>query len=265
MHSHDPQAGTQAGPESFQPAAVEATRRVNLWPWALIAGLAAGLGGGLIGESTYHIVRPKIQLPDGFEKLGAYDKSAALADAQRMASIAAERRNTAMAYGALGGLLGGALGLAGGLARRSAGGGLIAAAVGVVGGTAVGAGASFVLTPIFFQLLDPTMGGMVASFVVHGGVFGSIGAMGGLTLGLGRGGRGTAAHAALGGLLGALVGAVLYESAETMFYPLVRVGEPIPGERLLRLALDLTVAVFTALGAVSLLRERRTERTAATP
>ena len=232
-------------------------QRLVLWSCALAAGLTAGLAGGGGGELTYHVVKPVIKLPADFAKLGPYDKSNAIAEANRNASARSELANTAIAYGVLGGVLGGTLGLAGGIARRSVRGGLAAAVVGVLAGATAGSGMSAVLTPVFYRLLNPETNPLIAPFVTHAGIFAAIGVAGGIALGMGRGGLGAIALAAFGGFLGALVGATMFEVGNALFYPLVRVVEPIPGERLARLAAHVTVALFAAAGAVIALRESR--------
>lgn len=228
-----------------------------LWSCALAAGLVAGLAGGGGGELAYHAVKPVIQLPSDFAKLGPYDKSNAIAVASRNGSARSELANTAIAYGVLGGVLGSALGLAGGIARGSVRVGLAAAVVGLLAGATAGAGMSVVLTPVFYQLLNPETNPMVAPFVTHAGIFAAIGLAGGFALGMGRGGQRAVAVAAFGGFLGALVGATLFEAGNALAYPLVRVLEPIPGERLSRLAAHFAVALFAASGAVIALRESK--------
>jgi hypothetical protein len=260
MHPDDPMVGLEPKPETRLPlgadAPVATVSNLRLWALALAAALAAGLAAGYGGEAAYHAVKPVIALPSNYNTLGPYDNSAALADAHRAGRAHSERVNTTIAYGVLGGLLGCFLGLAGGLARGSIGG-LLAAVVGLVAGTAVGAGMSAALTPAFYHLLNPESSTMMAPFVVHAGVFAPIGGVAGFAFGLGRGGRRAALRGAVGGFLGALLGAVLFEAAVSIAYPLLRVEEPIPGDRLPRLAVHLCVAVFTALGAALLLREHK--------
>ncbi len=226
MTYHDPAAADHRKSElspsdGAAPGGPASTAKAPLWIWALGASLIAGLIGGMCGESTYHLVKPLINrsanptpsgvvrsptgewvrrtnLPENFASLGAYDKSAAIADATTEGNIGAERLNSAIAYGVLGAVLAGGLGLAGGFARRSISGGLVAAVVGLVVGGVVGAGMSVALTPLFYKLLQPEVNPLAAPFVSHSLLFAAIGVAGGLALGIGRGRRGWIVRTTLG-------------------------------------------------------------------
>ena len=152
-----------------------------------------------------------------------------------------------MAYGFLGSVLAAALGLAGGLAARSPRQGLMAAVIGGLVGAAVGAGAAFAMVPVYFQLWDPEANLMVPSLAANTVIFACIGAAGGFALALGIRRPRSVARAILGGVLGALAAAALVEVINAGFFPMLRVEEPIPAERVPRLICHLAVATSDGL------------------
>ncbi|MFI5458558.1 MAG: hypothetical protein ACHRXM_24255, partial [Isosphaerales bacterium] len=125
-----------------------------------------------------------------------------------------------------GAILGAVLGLAGGLARRSAPGGLAAAtATGLVLGTAAAAGAAYGLLPVYYRNVDPQGNALTIPMLTHGGIWAAAGATAGLAFGLGRQGRW--AHSALGGLLGGVAGAIVYELVGAIAFPLNKTSQPV--------------------------------------
>jgi hypothetical protein len=234
-----------------------------VWLWALTAGLVAGLASWLGGEAAYGYFKPVIRRPANWEEMSPFDRTSVISDLTREARPSVEAKNAAVAYGMLGAALGGTLGLVGGLARRSNRAALAAALVGIVAGASAGAGMSAVLTRVFYRLLDPESG-MMLPFLTHAGIWMSVGAAGGLAFGMGLGGRRSIVRALLGGLLGAALGTMMFEVINAVAFPLVRVFEPVPGERLPRLLALLGVAGFAALGAAVGVRDRRRDAAAPT-
>ena len=193
-------------------ASTGAGRLGPLWAWALAAGLVSGLVSWLVGEATFDRFQPKIVHPPGYDKLGPYDKLAALAVLHREQQTPVGIKKGAVAFGTLGAMLGLTLGLAGGLARRSARSGLVAAAVGLVAGAVAGAGMCAALTPVFYRFHEPDSPSLLMPVLVHAGMFAAIGAAAGLALGLGSGGRPAIGRAVLGGLAGGLLGTLAFEA-----------------------------------------------------
>jgi len=253
------------GPVGLRPTprAIEAPR--GLWLWAPLAGLLAGIAAGGAGELTNDAVRPVLRLPADYEKLNSFSKAAALSDAIRAATPPAEALNTALAYGGLGALLGGALGLTGGLARRSIRWAGIASTVGVVAGAAVGSLASMALTYVFYRWNEPESGNMILPTLVHGGIWVPLGAAAGLALGLGVGGLRSIADGLLGGIAGAIVATLVFETFSAISFPLLRVLEPVPAERASRLVAHLVVALGIALAGAFALNRKRVERAGPPP
>ncbi len=221
--------------------------RGPILPWALAAGLIAFLASWLVGEAAHGYFRPTIVHPPGWEDMNPYAKSDYISRETRQKRLPAEMKNTALAFGFLGAALGGSLGLAGGLVRRSPKGGLLGGARGAVIGLAAGAGASALMTSVFFRLLDD-QGNLMVPLLTHCVIAATVGAAGGLGFGAGLGDRRCIARAALGGLVGAALGGLVFEMINAVAFPLVRVSEPVPDGRTPRLLLHLCVSMIAAVG-----------------
>jgi hypothetical protein len=209
----------------------------------LVAGLAVGVLSWLAGEAAGHAFAARRVLVTnrlGFQAKGATDRTAA----------EAEVKNVALSSGLFGALLGAVLGACGGLGRRSAAAARRAALIGLLIGAVAGTGAALAIVPQYFRwYLRLRPEGLIPPLLLHGGIWGAIGAAGGLAFGLGRGGRGQAAQALLGGLLGALQGAVLYELIGALAFPTSRTDQPAAADWTPRLLARLLVAGLAALGA----------------
>jgi hypothetical protein len=264
MDSQEPQPSPGVTPVSSQvatagsgaaarTAASSAAGRVPLWIVTLGAGIIAGILSGLGGEATSQAIPLSIQYPADFARLGGYQRDAVVAMLTGDAQRAAERKKAAAAYGLLGMLLGVGLGLAGGLASGSLRSGLWGAVVGGMAGAVVGAALSAELVPVFFRFQNPetdaTMQGGLLMFFTRAGIFSAIGAAGGLALGWGLSDRRLIGRAAIGGLLGAVLGALAFEVINALAFPMVRTYEPIPAERLPRMLVQLCVATGAAIVA----------------
>jgi hypothetical protein len=234
-----------------------AARQIPLWALTLAAGLVAGSLSWLGGELTQNAFPVTIEEPPEVAKMKpGMEKSAILSPLWAEAQRAAERRKTAAAYGLLGALLGAALCLIGGRSRRWAqwgwrgtvGGGLTAAVAGVA--------PSWVLVPLMFRLQaaakssgpDFAMSFLMIHCVIHAGIGAAIGIAAGLALGWGLGDRSSLGRALIGGFLGAVAGVLLFETINSLAFPLLRAEKPLPEVSLARLAMYLAVA-----GSVGLL------------
>jgi hypothetical protein len=174
---------------------------------------------------------------------------------------AADFKNATLAFAVLGGVLGLVLGFAGGLSGRSALMGAKAGSIGLVLGGLLGAGASFVLLPVYFRASDRTPEAlsqdMLLPFLVHGGIWAACGLAGGLALALGLGGgRERLIHGALGGLIGAILGTLGYEMVGALLFTAAKTTSPVSWTWTTRLIGRLLVAGVTGLVAGALLDSR---------
>ncbi len=170
------------------------------------------------------------------------------------AHSAAQTLEATLTFGSLGAVLGLALGLAGGFAGESARAASIAAIVGTIGGGAAGAAMTQVLMPIFLRLTEPNSGDLILAIFIQSGNWSVVGAVGGVAFGLGLGDRSRIVRAVIGGLLGGIAGAVVYEMAGAIVFPLDKTSDPISvtwGTRLLaRLAVTTLASAGVAMGAL---------------
>ncbi|WP_197446994.1 hypothetical protein [Tautonia plasticadhaerens] len=216
------------------------------WPLCLAAGLIAAVGSWGIGEA----VHDRYEVP----LVAAYgDAEATAANAREI--LAAQRQRAAIAFGSLGALLGLLLGVAGGLARGSIRRGLGAGLLGLALGGAGGVGSCFGLIPAFHRLIDRDSDDLILPMLFHAGYWILPGALAGLAFGIGLGGRSRVARALLGGLLGAIVGTMLYEVGGAVAFPLVRMSEPLPDSPTARLFGRLAVAIPIAACIAAAARE----------
>jgi hypothetical protein len=93
--------------------------------------------------------------------------------------------------------------------------------------------------------------------LVHGGIWGTAGLAGGLAFGLGLGrGRSYIVRAAVGGLVGVLLAAFLFEATAAMAFPKAATTRPLsltPGSRLMA---KMLASLLSAAGIAALLAGR---------
>jgi hypothetical protein len=166
---------------------------------------------------------------------------------------ATHAKNATLAFGLLGGVLGLALGFAGGLARSSVTAGLKGAFLGLVLGIIVGVGSSRLVLPIYNRVVeryeDKVSLNMAVPLLMHGVIWGSIGAVGGLAFGTGAGGRSRMFRGLVGGVVGAGLGAVIYEIGGGFLFPLAETVQPLSLTWDSRLLARSLVCVLAAGGA----------------
>jgi hypothetical protein len=206
-------------------------------------GLVAGVLAFGAGEAVYDLIPAGIvtQYALGLTKVSPSVATETVAAA----------RNGALAFGVLGLFLGGCLGLAGGLARRSSFA-VAAGGLGSVLGFAAGVGASLALLPfcIVSRIRYPD-NDLVISFLMHGAIWGLLGAVAGLAFAVGLGERPLWVRALTAGFAGALVGAVAFDLIGVIAFPGAKTDDPISRTWVTRLMARLLVTVATA-AAVSL-------------
>ena len=212
----------------------------------LLAG-AAGVVGALLGwgagESTQGWFQPA-------RAASATNPMAVQFDSAELDRVDVE--NATLAHGLQGAILGLALGIAGGLAGGSARRAAVAGLIGLVAGGVLGAGASFASFTLLFRTNVTTRGDLLPSLLSHAGAWMPLGAASGLAFGLGLGGRGRIGRALIGGLVGAGVAALLYDTIGSIVFPLGKTSEPIAATAPARLFAQGCVGLCTALGSAIL-------------
>jgi hypothetical protein len=237
----------ESPPSEAAAGGVTVTRHIPLWLLTLGVGLLSGLlsWAGAERMLTQFRIQDEAIYPANFRQMGGYEKRAVDAEVQGAAQRAVERKKAAASFGWLGAVLAVSLALVGGLAGGSPRTAALGALVGGLAGEAVGAGLSWIVVPVFFRYQTPASG-LLVLFLTHAAIFVGIGAVAGLALGLGLGGRPATVRAFFGGMLGGLFGTIALEAINSLAFPLMRTLEPIASEPIARLVTYLCVAVFTA-------------------
>jgi len=181
-------------------------------------------------------------------------------DTQRVAAT----KNAALAFGVLGLCLAASLGIVGGLARRPLSsptkGGLIGAVLGLV----LGAGAPIGLLPFFIPAqIDYPEYDLILALTAHALIWGLLGAVAGLAFAIGLGERRLIGKAFMAGLMGAMLGAIIFELIGGTFFPLAGTSHPISATRLTRFMARLLVTIGAA-AAVAVILPNHTQRSGAT-
>jgi hypothetical protein len=157
----------------------------------------------------------------------------------------AAARNGAVAFGVFGLFLGGCLGLAGALARRPRFA-VAAAGLGSILGFAAGAGASLALLPLCIDSkIRYPANDLVITFLMHGAIWGLLGAVAGLAFAVGLGERNFWVRALVTGFAGALIGAVAFDLIGVLAFPMAKTDDPISRTWVTRLMARLMVTVAT--------------------
>ncbi len=226
---------------------------VKLWlnraRWLVVlGGLLAGLVSFGIGEAIYEII-PTETVPVNVH-------GSQMMVVGRATSTVATARNGALTFGVLGLCLGGCLGLVGGLVRRSTFGAVTGGIVGSVLGLALGAGVSLVLLPRFVSMrLDYFEYDLLISLIMHGLIWGLLGAASGWAYAIGLGELRRSGRAMTAGLVGAVLGAVSYELIGALFFNGAETDEPISETWPTRMMARILVTVGTALAIALLLSD----------
>jgi hypothetical protein len=221
--------------------------------WALGAGLLAGATAWLVGEATVDVFRPTMVTMD--------TPAGRMTAASSQEVMRTDMNNAALAFVVQGVCLGLALGVAGGLVRGSARSGALAGLAGAVLGGALSLGASAALQPVYYRnvQLDRVEQGMTVPMLVHGGIWGAAGLAGGLAFGLGLlRGPSTIARAAVGGLVGVLLAAFVFEATAAMAFQNAATTRPLSLTPASRLMAKMMVSLLSAAGIAALLASPRT-------
>jgi hypothetical protein len=236
----------------------DATRGATAAPWSsgrtwavlLASAFVVGFASFGVGEAAPALVPPSRDFPPEMLK----SRQQIPMELERRTQVSKDR-SASIAYGSLGLALGLALGAVGGLTRRNARAALAAGLTGVVLGGAAGAGATALLVPSYHAARkaasdDDVTSDLALALRTHAGIWAAVGASAGLAFGLGLGGGGRMARAAVGALLGAGLAAVFYEFVGALAFPLAQTFRPVAESFAPRLLAHLSVAVGAAAGAL---------------
>ena len=217
-------------------------RRSRAWKLAAAGGLLAGLIAFGVGEPIYKVI-PATRVS---QKIRMSNIEVMLPS--RETENAAAAKNAALTFGVLGVCLGGALGMAGGLARRSTSATVTAGVLGAVVASALGVAISLALLPYCLQAqLDHTDQDLIIALVMHGLIWGPVGAMAGLAFAIGLGERRLAVHALTASLVGAVLGTFAFELLGAAFFSNAETVKPISVTWPTRLMARLLVTMGTAV------------------
>ncbi len=222
----------------------------RLGAWTITAALAAALAVWLVGETRLVQVAPKKvpMVTTGIHHEGTTGET----------MRAAVRATAARLYGLLGAVVGCALGAVGGLAGGRPRAAVRAAILGALLGTFAGAGVAYVAVPIFERNRDRFELDLITSMLMHGAIWASIGVTAGLAFGIGLEVRPARLVSCLiGGSLGALFGATVYDLVGAIIFANDRTGEPVALSSPSRLFGLVIIAFFIALGGLAAIREDR--------
>ncbi|APW60583.1 hypothetical protein [Paludisphaera borealis] len=222
-------------------------RPAAFWFWSLTlaAGLVAGIFSWFLTEPLYGRFRPT---PVAAAGLPTIEES----NANELKSRKGAMIETSLTFGMLGAILGLTLGLIGGVVRGSIRAGLAAGALGLVLGAIGGCLANRIIMPLHHGLYRPDGSDLGLAILVQGSICAVVGAIAGGAFGLGLGDRGRRLDFRFitGGLLGALVGVVVFQMAGAIAFPFDDVTLPLSATRATRFFAQESVAIFVALGVV---------------
>jgi hypothetical protein len=226
-----------------------AEARGSSWVWALVFGVSAALIAAFItwkvGENMYEYYRPSDEaLRSRFDFR-----------ARNREQLVADQKNAAIACGTFGALMGLLAGAAGGFARGSIKSGAIAAGAGLVLGGLAALLVSSEVVPIVSRYYSDDNPSLLLPVLVRGGIWAVTGITAGLALGYGWQGSRAITRVMIGGLVGSILGTVVFEAVNAVVFPADRNDNIIPSSDVTRLMEYVCVAVAIALGAVLLGRE----------
>jgi hypothetical protein len=217
------------------------------WQGAIVAALLAAAGAWLLGESG---VARAVAADAAIPTMGQIVIAPTAATTQ-----AANVKNATRMFGAFGALLGLMLGLAGGWARGNTRAAWSAGASGLIAGLVTGAAAPPLVVRAYHHWQSDGADDLIVSMAMHSGLLISLGAAAGLALAIGSGNMRRLAHAALGGAIGAVLGAVLYDLIGAFAFPFANTADPLATTAAARFLELIVPAIAIALGAASAARD----------
>jgi hypothetical protein len=241
----DPPAGEPTGGE---PTPRPLVHRSRVWIAALAAGVMAGFLAWLLGEPIHSRFAPPKFVNTASSTGGFLDPAEVykLDTAKQKAQIL----DACLVFGTFGVALGLALGLAGGWAQRIDGKAVRNRALfGLILGGVVAAAVTALALPVYYRVHNPDTNDLVVGLLSQVVISAAIGVAGGAAFGVGLGHRDVIARAAIGGLLGACAGAMVYEILGAIVFPLDETSSPISATWGTRLLGRLAVATLASAGA----------------
>jgi hypothetical protein len=233
-----------AGPES----SLVGTSRLLLL--CLVAGLLAGTASLLAGEAIMHQYEGALSPP--VKRQLSPEEMKRWHDARLYCPAAT--------FSTMGGFFGLAMGLAGGLACGSIYRGVWGAIAGLLLGTSVAACTSMMVVAPFYRNYDPSKSGLVYPMLMHGAVWSTVGAIGGLMFGLALERPGRWKETVLGGLVGAAGATVVYEIVGALAFATDKTDLPLAASITTRGMAHLLVAILSAVGVAVALEQSSTRQ-----
>jgi hypothetical protein len=245
-------SGNPAPPQdnTDAPAATDSATAGGRWrPWlgAVVAALLAAGGAWLLGESG---VARAVAADAAIPTMGQIVMAPTVATTHT-----ADVKNAVRTFGAFGALLGLLLGLAGGWSRINARAAWTAGLVGLIAGGVTGAAGPLFVVRAFHHWQSEGADDLIVSMVMHSGLLTFVGAAAGLALAIGLGNKRRLDHAALGGAIGAVVGAVAYDLIGAFAFPFANTADPLATTAAARFVELIVPAIAIAVGAASGARE----------
>jgi hypothetical protein len=183
------------------------------------------------------------------------EKDGAIVNGERQGIVTAESadrsdvKRATIVYGIQGAVLAMALGIAGGVTRRSRSSAIMGGLIGLVIGAVGGAGVSSILFPWFFRNLDPISGDLLLPLLTHFAIWSTLGVAAGVSYAsaLAGGARGMLL-AVLGGIAGAVCGALVYEISGAIVFSGAKTDQPYASETPARLLAHAATGLAISLG-----------------
>ncbi len=246
MDTANPQPLEEISKEVRAQAGEEVSSKpVSASPWSLLPrALLAGLLSALCIWAL---------LEKGFFRVEAAEEKvsmmgATVTGATSKTRLIAQRKEATLVHGAFGALICASMAFA--LSRSTP---MVTRVrkllLGLCLGAIVGAGTEWLLSPLLLTN-DDLVGAaeMVIPLLVHGAVFGSMGALAGLLAGRGLPRTSLVLQTALGGACGALVGTFVYEILGASVFPLAETSQPISASAFTRFLALLLAGSGTGVG-----------------
>jgi hypothetical protein len=246
--SHSPGAEATSELAGRRTPGGPATRR--LWLCCSVAALLAAGLSWWVGEGRFATVEAQ-KVPGS---VMGQPIMTATATTYRTAVVSTAARQNLI----FGGLMGLAMGIAGGAAARDARRGLIAGMVGSVVGCASAAVIPLGVVPFHASHAEDFSSDLIPSLMMHGANWSVVGLSAGLALAVGARLRGPAlAKCIVGGLLGAWLGAALFEVLGATLFAGDQTGEAVAATSHARLFARLVAAPCIATFIVAALPAQR--------
>jgi hypothetical protein len=161
----------------------------------------------------------------------------------------ADYKNATLTFAILGGVIGLAMGFAGGLAGGSVARGVVvglgAQAVGALAGTV----ASLALVRLYFRGYVPDPNDELVPILIHGGIWMTIGAVGGAAFAIGLGCTRRLSTSLVESCVGAFLAALLFHALSASFFPDPRSTAPVADSTAVRCLAMFLVPILVAAGA----------------